>query len=254
MIFLLINLTLGLSFAQTQAPETAFDKTLTPAAVISKMMKHYAEAPSVAGESEWKQEARGTAISIRTRFQIQRPSRIYIYQESPTVGKRRWLVTSDGQEFSYPAETVDRVDLRLTERVILQNEILNCGQILIASRRGLGDPLNPFIELACASRTGLRVLTQQWIGFKDVGQGTVNGQAVRVITGAYKPDPLLQPTGTYTLAINSKFELVRYETKETIGVPAGQGQQNQSVEVTTSWTGSAEVDGKIDETLFKVVK
>ena len=265
---LLVSLALCLSQSQQEPPKPpakqnsdaqselgALDYGVSPSKVLSKMFERYKEAQTISGSSEWRQEARGVSIGVRTRFQLQRPSRLYIEQVSNTYGAGKWLVTSDGQYFSYQGPKIMNGQAqRFRETVIVNKNVLTVGDILHASRKGLGDPHNPFVELSCFFRTGIIVLKNSWYTVEAGRIVELNGQKARIIKGAFQPEPQLAPTGTYAIYVNDKYELLKYETRETLGIPTGKGNTTEQIEVLTSWQGTTELDGKIDPTLFKVVE
>ncbi len=232
------------------------------AELLGLVIERYHQARTITGTIVNTQTADGVRpITINTSFQFRRPAHLYIQQTTPDARRLppgRWVVTSDGDEFSYsrpfnPSEP-DNPLLRISEKVIVRGEILQVGDIVLAARNGLGDRQCPILDLVCAKTEMLQYLRGTWKSITEGPEEVYKGQKCRVIEGQYAANPALLPTGTYKIFINSGFDVVRYEVTEKFGALDPETKRQMEIAYTLAWDANLTLNGPVQEKLFTVVK
>lgn len=234
----------------------------TAGELLSLVLERYHGARTITGTIVNTQSADGVRpISISTTVQLRRPAHLFIQQlssDSRRMPPGKWVVTSDGDEFSYsrpynPAEPENPL-FRIVEKVIVRGEILQVGEILLAARTGLGDRQCPILDIAFSHPDALKYLRGTW---KSMGEGPeqlYKGQKCRVIEGQHATNPALLPTGTYKIFINPAFDVVRYEITEKFGAFDPETKRQMEIAYTLAWDANLTINGPVQEKLFTVVK
>jgi hypothetical protein len=227
----------------------------SPSKIMSRMFAHYAEANSVVGTIRMTQSAQGKAVHTQTELQFERPSKIFLRQVRDGLKGRQWLLTSDGNTFSYNRpDDEDYGRDRYVEYVTQHNKALTISEEMLAAYKSLGD-VNPILESTVASKEWLTRLTQQWATLVYHGRATVNGKDVAEVTGEYRDTNLVKVSGTFSAYVTDEGELVRYQLKQImqVGNPTNP-RETIPVEVVTTWDSDLKLNGRTDPTLYRVVK
>lgn len=234
------------------------------AALVSKMFAFYSKASSMTGTIRMTQTADGQSITLDTDIAYESPSKLYIKQVlhepvAPSEGFRptTWLVTSDGNKFSYDYINDVRMHAdkpepsRLWEPVNGVRGVQTYQDIFLDSIHSLGDVSIPEI-LAIGGTTGFKTIKDEIATVEVVGPSTVNSTPVTVLKGLWGTSSKLQPTASYEMDITSTGELLRYMQDETVSVQLP-GQKMKPQRVITTWDLDLHPDAKPDESLFTVV-
>ncbi len=230
--------------------------------LLTLVLERYYNARTISGTIVNTQSADGVRpLTISTSFQLRRPAHLFIQQSSSDSRRMppgKWVVTSDGDEFSYsrpynPSEP-DNPLLRIVEKVIVRGEILQVGEILLAARSGLGDRQCPILDIAFSHPDALKYLRGTWKSMTEGPEQLFKGQKCRVIEGQHATNPALLPTGTYKIFINSNFEVVRYEITEKFGALDPETKRQMEISYTLAWDANLTINGPVQEKLFTVVK
>jgi hypothetical protein len=231
------------------------------ASQIGKMFAYYAKATSLTGTIKMKQSAQNMYVTLDGDVAYESPSKLYIKQvlssKNPSTWlthPRTWLVTSDGQEFTYdfPNEVQDASSKpethRMHEMVVGVNGPQTYQDIFHVVIRSLGDVSIP--ELAAIGGTANFRTIRSEIATIDSATNTLLGDSsVVLVKGDWRSSEHAEPSGKYAMWITPEGQLKRYEQDEIISLDPKMKPQ----EVVTTWDVDLKVNAVPDETLFKVV-
>jgi len=234
--------------SQTVAP-------VTPAGLISKMMSNYASCTEMSGKIVLTVKVENLTQVTTTNFQFERPSKLYIYQtrEDPEGGT--WIVTSDGQTFSYPAPSnfLTNKGQRLFEPVSAPGQLpMNIQKIYAACKDSLVDFSVP-MSISISWLDELRRIKARWLSMSLAGTGIIDDQNCYRITGDYSDSYGPPAMGQFELDINDNSEIVKYAESEFVGAPSSVKTKSAPVKVVATWDCDLKPNSKVDETLFKVL-
>lgn len=237
----------------------------TAGALMTKMFAKYAGAKTIAGTVRWTQSALGKSVVVGSEVQIQRPDKVFLRQNRTGSEARGWLLTSDGNLFSYDRPEGIRGRDRFVENVHVHDAShdvdLKVGDLFIAAGKSLGDRGVPLV--VCFARSDdLRAVRDCWPTFRLAGKrkvGEVEANAVLGDLGEVfttrdaegNPVDRLRKIGTFELYLTDQGEIIRYVEKQTMQIP----QATKDVfEVVSTWDCSLTIDGPVKPELFTVVK
>lgn len=228
--------------------------------LIEKMLVRYYTAKSMTGTIKLTVASEGASASLMTTLQFEKESKLYIYQQklsaNPDPGQpTKWLVTSDGNMFSYnvPNEKFEAAPgLRLVEPVHNARNGINLDfrAIYTAASKSLGDRSMP-LDIAIAQKSDLEYRRNQWATFVVEGQKEVGGKSCYVVSGNFRFYLGADPVGKFQMLITDEGDLVQYVEEQNIAIGPERGAR--VVKVTNQWDVSLTVNGKVDPALFKVV-
>lgn len=233
------------------------------AALVGKMLARYDGAKTLTGTIRFTQTANNVSIVIDTAIQYEKPSKLFIRQERRSSEPRIFLVTSDGQHFSYdlPEDRVAAQGERLIEPVKQLGRDLDIRQIYAAASRSLGDRSAP-LDIAIARTEDLRFIRNQWATVDFAPSQPDTG--LRVVTGNWRLNATAPASGQYEMWITEEGELKRYQQSEIIQPettvldekfrPRPLGLNAGPIQIVSIWDVNLQVDGKPDNALFKVVR
>ncbi len=254
----------ALTHAQGQVP--APPKQSPVDQLLSKMLKSYYDAKTVTGTILMTQTAADKTVQFQTQLQIERPSKIFMFQQGLPKRNPDFLLVSDGKYFRYDGpETGISKSTRLTESVFVRrfdpktkvglDVGQTVGQIFDAAAFRLGDR-NPLIDYVLERPEDVAFV----IGQLDKRQlegprqftSTITGKPItaNLIDGKWREADGTDATGYFELYITDKGELVRLMLKQVYKAPANLG--GQEVQVNTTWDADLTIDGKIDASLFRL--
>jgi hypothetical protein len=235
--------------APTQATQTS--APATPAGLISNMFAYYTSAVTLAGSIRMTQEAQGRAVVTDTDVQFVRPNRIYVRQSEHGGEGRSFLLTSDGQTFSYDKPKDIQGPARCVEYTRTAYQLLDLSDIYTATLNSIVDP-SPILNVAIGRKPDLIRLTGQLLDYRIVGSYKDGSDTIYQIAGQYATAPNHPVAGKYQIDVSETGAFRRFVIKQYYAVP---GHANMPpVEVTTTWVSTLQVDAKTNDSLFKTVK
>lgn len=222
-----------------------------PSALVSRMIAYYYDARTVAGSIVLTQRTDKNQIQIVTKLQFEKPNNFYLHQRlNAAYGQRDWLVTSDGNSFTYdPPRGVEGT--RLMESCWQNGVMFTHRNIYQAVVDSIGDRSCP-LDLIIGRKEDLEFRRLQWATLDRLGETKIGDLDVTVIGGKYRDYGRAPVSGTYEMHIDASGQLRRYVERETVAVKVNRQDVIQQVE--SVWDVSIVKDGPVDQSLFKVVK
>ncbi len=222
------------------------------------MLARYHAAKTLTGTIKLTVSTKEGSAALDTTLQYERPNKLYIFQrkrvanpdpESPS----QWLVTSDGNMFSYnvpndrfhAAPTLRLVEPVNNQRVKIEHDIAS---IYHAASKSIGDRSMP-LDVAIAGKDDLLYRVGQWASRALQGTKEIAGKTAFLVGGDFRPYNGTDVIGTYQMAITADGELLNYMEKQHVGV---EGRPNP-VEVISNWEVRLQIDGQVNQGLFKVI-
>jgi hypothetical protein len=244
-----------LALSASAAPQEPTAKDL-----IQKMLGRYYAAKTLVGKIRLTVSTETGSASLDTVLQYERPAKLYIKQQKSVANPdpevpSTWLVTSDGNTFSYQVPN-DRYaaspGLRLVEPVHNQrvNVTQDIGSIYAASSKSIGDRSTP-LDIAISARSDLAYRRDQWMNYRIQGTQQMRGKNAYLVVGDFREYAGALKSGTYRMAITADGELLQYAEEIHVAVEAGHNPK--SVRVMSVWDVDLQIDGKVDPALFRVV-
>lgn len=229
----------------------------TAAALVSKMIANYHDVKSMTGEIVMTQTMMGRSIKITTKLQFEKPCKVYIKQEKTGADPLTWLVTSDGQIFSYDAPNSRRENYTQKNSRLIEScnpgTALTYQDVYRAAALSLGDRAAP-LDLAFGRLEDLRYLRGQWKTVESGGEENVNGESLQMVKGLWREYADAPHSGVYSMWLTEKGDLRRYAIKETFQVRTPDGNDTGAQEVLTLWEIRLNPNATVDPSLFKVVR
>ncbi|MFN3728282.1 MAG: hypothetical protein ACK4XJ_01025 [Fimbriimonadaceae bacterium] len=245
----------------------------SPGQLISGMLRAYAEARTIVGSVQMVQRMGPNMIQVRTQVQLERPAKLYILQTSSAAPRsdqdirvyneerRRWLVTSDGNAFSYDAPRgilVERDAQRFAERAIdEQGKARDVGSIYRVVKFSLGDK-SPVLDILTSSPRELELLRTTWKTVEYKGTTKITDEPLHVVEGNWvdEVDPTM--TGRYQFLVTEAGDLRRYTIRARFNTPEFDLQRNETrlggtEIIETVWDVNVRRDAAPDQNLFKVI-
>ena len=223
----------------------------SPAQLISKMLKHYSDAKSLTGTIKLSQGIGKPATgSMVTAIQFEKPSMLYIRQTLKTSEPREWVITSDGERFSYPKPEYLPGDprIRLIDKVTPRpGEVLDIRGIYSVCGQSLGDRPVP-LDVAIGRPQDLKTFTQQLVTLEPRGKTKLGEEEVNLIEGRWRDYTLAE--GRYAIYVTDAGDFRRYVVVQMVKPSA----RMDAVEVTSQWDINLVVNGKTDPNLFTLIK
>lgn len=220
----------------------------TAAESMSKMLRRYADLPTLTGSITMTQRVGTATAIIKTQLQYERPSKLFIRQDLQSSTPQTWIVTSDGSTFSYnvPNDRPGRPGERLIEKVTSGGRLLEYQDIYAVASRSLGDRSLP-LDIAISRLDDLKYLRDQWatLGFIDP-----QPQGLIAIGGQWREYKTAPASGTFEIWVDKDGNLRRYIQRETLK-PLPNAEPHL---VTTVWDVDLVPNGKPNADLFRVLK
>ena len=260
MIATLIALAVAAQGQQLQAPTQADSQSPQSAtALISKMFKLYADATSLTGTIHMKQAMGSTAISLDTDIAFQSPNKIFLKQVLKSTEPKSWLVTSDGNAFTYDVPNKDRFvnhppTNRLMEAVTpAPGRSLSYRETYRAASFSLGDRSLPE-DLAIAGTDELQAIRDQIASVEFTGTQKLGDLTVNVLSGDWREYGRAPVSAKFQMYLTEDGQLKRYARREILSVDLKNGTALPPAEVITIWDVDLKINAKPDESLFAVVR
>lgn len=248
---------------------------LTGDQILSKLIAKYSAASSMSGEFLMTQTAQNKKVTILTKIATEKPSKLYIEQTSETVDPRTWKAVCDGGTFVYdspwkPGSVFARQRIQestaFVDKADGQPKVMKLNDLYIASRRSLGDPTSPFLELTLhspESMTTLKAYSKRLYKPKKGADKTLeDGTVVYSITGQIQfgakdvADRGLTVSEDYNaigrieLLVSKEFDLRQVKISESLSIPVPDSNLPVQVSVVTTWAGKLNLDVKNDPKIF----
>jgi hypothetical protein len=222
-----------------------------PSALVSRMIAYYYDARTLSGSIVLTQRTEKNQVQIVTKLQFEKPNRFYLHQRlNAAYGQRDWLVTSDGNSFTYdPPRGVEGT--RLMESCWQNGIMFSHRNIYQAVVDSIGDRSCP-LDLIIGRKEDLEFRRLQWATLDKLGEAKVGDVDATVVGGKYRDYGRAPVSGTYEMYIDASGQLRRYIERETVAVKVNRQDVIQQVE--SVWDVSIVKDGPVDQGLFKVVK
>lgn len=225
----------------------------TPAQLISDVFAKYHAAQKISGQIVLTQSIGQQSGALVTTLQLERPGKLYIRQVRQTANPVQWLVTCDGNTFSYdeplPAELRKQrlvENLRVWDAKAKKFNPLTLKDAYAAAVKSLGDRSAP-LDIAIARVEDLRAMRLQWSKLKYEGLVDRGDQKAHLVTGDWHEYGDAPATGTFRMVISEGRELLQYAVAEPVSV-SGVVQT-----VVSTWNVNLKLDGEVDQSLFKVI-
>lgn len=226
-----------------------------PAKLISQVLLHYATAQSLVGVIQLTVKARGQSQVTTTDFQYQRPQKLYINQSRPNPKGGTWIVTSDGNLFSYP--TPDIMARFRGQRMVEQVNPSDRQKLDIAKMYGVTLQVLPDfsapMSIAISWNDELKRILKRWLTMKYFGEGEIGNQKVYRIGGDYSEFYAEPATGKYEIDVTPDDNILRYSIVEYVGIPDPTKIKQPPIKVTETWLCNLQINAKPDDKLFKVL-
>jgi hypothetical protein len=256
-----------LASAQGQAPQQSWSPSASAqaaapsaSALVSKMFALYAGAHSLQGTIRMTQSVPGTTVTLDTTLAFEAPSKLFIRQMlNSSSNPRQWLVTSDGQLFTYDYPDKERFAAvaprgRLLEAVVpSRGHVLDYREIYRAAALSLGDRSVP-LDLAIAGSDELQAIRDQIATVQVTGKQKLGDENLNVVAGDWREYGNAPASGTFQMLITDDGQLRRYSRKEMLAMNLPNGLNVEPKPVTTVWDVRLELNPKIDPVTFSVVK
>jgi len=220
--------------------------------LISRMLARYDGAQCVVGTIAMSQEAKGAVVTTETDLQYQRPNKIYLRQEEHSSQGRSFLLTSDGKTFSYdsPPDYPGR-HKRFEEFTYNQYKQLDLGEMYTATLNSIVDP-NHLLNIAIGRKGDLERFAAQLSDYRLVASQKVGDEMIYEIIGKYALFPNSAPSADFDMYITSAGDFRKFSIRQLYGVP--KHPEMAPIPVTTTWVSTLQINGKPNDSLFKVVK
>lgn len=232
---------------QSQASPTAGE-------LVSKCLARYFGAKTISGTIIHTVQAMGKSQAITTTIIAERPSKLFLQQVRTDPEAKSWLVTSDGQRFTYPEPAGIVLSSnsagRLVEPVIdLKKHAQTVNEILQASSSSIGDVSDPLLMVL--GWTGAqKALLSRWKTLKIERVDMLDGKRAYTVGGLYVNPAAGGETGQYHMVIDEDGNLLASEL-DVYFQPSGDPKATP-VLVKQLWKCTIAIDGKVDEAKFTV--
>lgn len=223
------------------------------APIVSKMFARYAGARTLSGTIKTTAVCKYGAPTIDTKIQYERPSKLFLWQRANLNTPLLGVITSDGLTFSYDNPSPERTShVRLVEAVKHGGVDQTVAEIFTAGATAMPDDTAP-VRIAIARVEHLKYLKNQWATLELKGREAIDGIQTNHIVGDYRVDPASPVSGTFEMFITDDGDLMRF-VMHTLIAPAANGTAIEPFPLDTTWECRLEVNGKIDPSLFRVLK
>ena len=251
---MILSTLLLLASAQGTTGEAA--PKMTAVKVISNMLAHYHQLQSLTGTINLQVEAKASTGSvtqgIQTELQFEKPGKLYLRQVKLGSQPSEWLITSDGETFSYnvPKGLPYSKSKRLVENVNGKS----IPEIYAASVLSVGDRSAP-LGIAMNWNDELRRIVAEWPVCQLMGEVNWQGSKVWKISGKFKDRPDGDQIGDFVLVIDHDGNLLEYQTVQSIATPDAVGHLDAKhpIRLSQTWLVNLQPNGKPAEALFNVV-
>lgn len=228
------------------------------AGLVSRMLAHYNNAKTLVGTIRMVQTAGNKQATVNTELQAEWPAKLYLKQElRASFGGDTWLVTSDGELFSYDPP-VGLEGRRLTETVFHEGGTHDVRTIYAAAVKSIYDRSTP-LDIVIGRVEDLRFRNYQWVNVAVLGETQVGEDTCTVVGGPWREYGFttvkrqeLAPSGHYSMTIDKQNRLRRFTITEKVAVNAGGQQIVQDIE--TVWDVNIIKDAPVKPDLFKVIR
>lgn len=224
-------------------------------AIVSKMIARYHSAKKLNGDFTSNVKVGDKAFSVTTKFQIERPTKLYL-QQVVSTGNKAYVVTSDGKEFSYmkPIDTPLSDKNRFSRLIEDVGPNTTLGEIVRASAHSMPER-SAVLDLLVSDLDDLKFLRSQWKTVDTTGKVDLNGEQVYRVVGKWRLDGRSESTANYGMFITEAGDLRKYVIDGTFQLENSEpGAAPLSVRVTREFLVNATIDGEIDSKLFTVLK
>jgi len=234
------------SIAPAQEPEVK-----KPGVIVSELLGRYNSAVTIKGGIKFTQSYKGASVVTETTLQFEKPSKLFAKQVR--TGEVPWLVTSDGNLFSYSAPPLADVQRtkRLIEPVDQLGKLLTIRDIYGAGLSRILDRSAP-LEIAIGRIEDLKLIRNQWASMELLEGG--DGKGNRLIVGKWREDAGSTPAGNYEMVITPAGDLIRYTVKEMRGFTGPDGKPMAPDLLVSDWQVALQIDATVDPALFTVVR
>lgn len=243
-------LTAFLALAAVHQGEAA-PQAVDAAGLVSKMLAYYSDSETLTGTIMMQVKDSAGSVTVTTKLQYEKPSKLYIRQQKSTGDHRTWLVVSNGKHFSYNVPMSvqnDDPSKRLVEPVKVGDVTLTLKDIYAASAQGLGDR-SAALDIAISNLEDLRYLRNQWKTVEYKGETEYEDAKVHVVMGQWRAYGSAPVQGQYRMYITDTGELKQFARSETLGDGTG-----VAIPLTTIWDVKLVKNGKPDPKLFEKLK
>lgn len=266
-------ITTFLATSMLLSPAAAQEK-LDGSTIISKMLAKYAESANVSGEIVMTQSAQGKTLKVVTKLATEKPNKVYLNQSSETVDPRNWLVTCDGGKVSYdspwkPGSVFQRE--RIVEPTAFmdqgQPKVMRLNDIFVATKRSLGDAINPFLEVSmqsAESNTSIKAFVSRLKSVKAGAEkaledgtvvvpvsGLIQFGAKDVANSGIGAKEEFNVIGKFEMLITKDFDLRQVKINESMAIQVPDSNLPVQVNITTIWAGKLDTTTKPDPKLFE---
>ena len=244
MIFATLALTLG----------AVVQDVPDPASTVSQMLSRYAGVKALSGTIRLTQTAGSETLVLDTKFQFEKPSKVFVLQTLRAQNPAEWMIVSDGKNFVYtlPDAQLGRMGQRLMEPVNQNGVLLGCKDIYFCGTYSLRDKSAP-LDIAFGRIEDLRYIKNQWATLRFIRSETIEEEPVWVFGGQWRENGGAPITAEYRMFITRNYDLRKYVifSRQAIPVPNRPGA-TQVVDIYTTYNVNFKQDGELDQALFQL--
>ena len=225
--------------------------------VISTMFARYSGVTSLTGTIKLLAQAKASTGSVQeevdTVVQYDHPNKLYIRQDRSAPHANTWIVSSDGDHFSYNFPEGPARHAAHSKRLIEPVNDMDCAKIYAAASLSLGDKSFP-LSIGISWTDELRRIAADWPTHDLAGEVDVNGLKVWKVVGKFCEVPGGPRVGDYYLLISKQGDLLEYATQQQIASPTRTGVDTyHPTTLTQTWQVNLEPNGKPIPSLFTLV-
>lgn len=238
------------SFLIATLPQQASDTSdsVSAGSLISRVIRHYYDAKSLAGTIKLVQSTKGVSLSIDTDIQFDRPDKFFLRQVRGGTSPKRMTTVSDGKYFSYDKPSEKIGPPRYYEAVTQHGYTQSIGEIFGLSALSCLDR-SPVLDVLVGRRSDLEYLRAR-LGTMSVTK-TTNTSTGKIyeIEGLYMDLPGEEPTGRFQITVTDGGDMLRFIKIQRYRVD---DVLKETLVITSTWDVHVKVDVKTDPSLYNV--
>jgi hypothetical protein len=191
---------LALSLQDSRPPD--------PSALVSKMIQRYHGAATIGGTVGTRLRWDDQELTIQTTLWLERPGKLYLKQVT-SVGST-FLVTADGNEFSYDKPLSGQVeDLQRGGRLLEAQAGKTLQDVYAIASLSIAERSTP-LDLAIARIDDLRMLRNQWVSVEAGPDQRGGTETLLTVVGKWTSNPEYGTLGKFEMAITPEGDLRRF--------------------------------------------
>ncbi|HLK15036.1 MAG TPA: hypothetical protein VKT78_09535 [Fimbriimonadaceae bacterium] len=221
------------------------------------MLARYSGLTSLTGTIRLLVEAKAPTGSVGeevdTTLQYQAPNKLYVRQDRSAPHNKTWIITSDGDKFSYNIPDNQERNATTT-RLIEPVKNLQISEIYAAASGSIGDR-SAALGIAISWDKELRRIAASWPTHELAGEVEVNGTKAWKVIGRYTEALGGQQIGDYYMIVSKQGDLIEYAQRQYIATPVDgvHRDPDHPTVLTQTWQVHLEPNGTPIPSLFTLV-